>query len=177
VAKNNPGLSNGKNEQKIGLHSTNTVMLQYDRCPLDTRKLLGNAGEGFRGAIANLNEGSIGITAQALGIAQAAFHYISNEVKQRHKKRQNTLFRLAEMATKVEVATLLVYKAAFLMERQIPCVQEVSKAKLFTTKTAREITIDAIDLMGNDAMGEACPLARYFRDAKVTEIYEGTSEI
>src|SRR5699024_40038 len=109
------------------------------------------------------------IAAQALGIAQAAFHYISNEVKQRHNKSQNTLFRLAEMASKVEAATLLVYKAAFLMERQIPCVQEVSKAKLFTTKTAREITIDA--------MGVACPLARYFRDAKVTEIYEGTSEI
>lgn len=177
VEKDNPGLSIGKNEQKMGLHGTSTVMLHFDRCQLDKRQLLGNEGEGFRVAMANLNAGRIGIAAQALGIAQAAFHYISNEVKQRHNKSQNTLFRLAEMATKVEAATLLVYKAAFLMERQIPCVQEVSKAKLFTTKAAREITIDAIDLMGNDAMGEACPLARYFRDAKVTEIYEGTSEI
>src|SRR5699024_1194883 len=96
---------------------------------------------------------------------------------QRHNKSPNMLFRLAEMATKGEAATILVNKAAFLMERQIPCVQEGSKAKLFTTKTAREITIDAIDLMGNDAMGEACPLARYCRDANVTEIYGGKSEI
>ena len=177
VEKDNPGLSIGKNEQKMGLHGTSTVMLHFDRCQLDKGQLLGKEGEGFRVAMANLNAGRIGIAAQALGIAQAAFHYISNEMKQKYNKSQNTLFRLAEMATKVEAATLLVYKAAFLMEQRIPCVQEVSKAKLFTTKIAREITIAAIDLMGNDAMGEACSLARYFRDAKVTEIYEGTSEI
>src|SRR5699024_6261986 len=102
---------------------------------------------------------------------------ISNEAKQRHKESKNTLFGLAEKAPIVAPATLRDYKAASLLKRQLPGVQEVAKAKVFTTKTARESTTDAIDVMRTDAMGEACPLARYFRDAKVTEIYEGRSEI
>lgn len=177
VEKTNPGIVVGKDEKKMGLHGTSTVMLHFDQCQLDNSQLLGNEGEGFSVAMANLNAGRIGIAAQALGIAQAAFGYISTVMKQRREQDQSVLFRLADMATKVNAAELLVYKAASLIDQQIPCVKEVSMAKLFTTKTAREVTVAAIDLMGKEAMSEACPLERYFRDAKVTEIYEGTSEI
>lgn len=177
IEKNTPGLTIGKNEDKMGLHGTSTVMLHFENCRVSASQLLGERGQGFKVAMANLNAGRIGIAAQALGIAEATFEYTRDYVKKIERPSQSTLFTLADMATKLEAAHLLVYQAAYKTAYQLPAVKECSMAKLFTTRVARELTIDAINLVGMDGTSEDNPLERYFREAKVTEIYEGTSEI
>lgn len=177
IDKKTEGLSVGKNENKMGIHGTSTVALNFDHCQISEQQLLGEEGKGFSIAMANLNVGRIGIAAQALGIAEAAQEYVTTFAKQTSRTDQATLFKLADMATQTEATNLLVYQAASMIEKQIPCVKEVSIAKLFATKTAREITIDAIQIMGKLGCSKDYPLERFFRDAKVTEIYEGTSEI
>lgn len=177
VEKNTPGFSVGKSEEKMGLHGTSTVTLHFDHCKIPVSQRLGAESQGFHIAMANLNGGRIGIAAQALGIAEAAYEYTRDWARQLPEKEQHLLFTLADMATKVEAAKLMVYRAASLMEKGEKCIREVSTAKLLATKTAREITIDAIQTIGYTASRKGSPLERYFRDAKVTEIYEGTSEI
>lgn len=177
IEKDMPGFSIGKTEEKMGLHGTSTVTLHFDHCKVPVSQRLGEEGRGFHIAMANLNGGRIGIAAQALGIAEAAYEYTRDWARQLPEKEQGTLFTLADMATKVEAAKLMVYRAASLMEKEEKCIQEVSTAKLLATKTAREITIEAIQTVGYTAIRKGSPLERYFRDAKVTEIYEGTSEI
>src|SRR5699024_8483795 len=172
-----PGLSIGKAEKKMGIHGSSTVTLNFDQCKVEESQLLGEEGKGFKIAMANLNVGRIGIATQELGIAEETYDYTRQWVTSLPNKNQATLFKLAEMATKVEAAKLLVYRAASLIEDQKQCIKEVSAAKLFTTRTAREVTIDALQLLGYEGTREGSPLERYFRDAKVTEIYEGTSEI
>lgn len=172
-----PGLTIGKNERKMGLHGTSTVTLNFDQCKIPQTQLLGAEGQGFSIAMANLNVGRIGIAAQALGIAESAYLFVRDMVKAGGRTDQATLFSLADMATKVEAAKLLVYRAASLIEAERKCLLEVSAAKLFASKAAREVTIDALNLIGQEGYRDSHPLARYFRDAKVTEIYEGTSEI
>src|SRR5699024_3438776 len=177
IEKDTPGFSIGKTEEKMGLHGTSTVTLHFDHCKVPVSQRLGEEGRGFHIAMANLNGGRIGIAAQALGIAEAAYEYTRDWARQLAEKDQGTLFTLADMATKVEAAKLMVYRAASLMEKEEKCIQEVSTAKLLATKTAREITIEAIQTVGYTATRKGSPLERCFRDAKVTEIYEGTSEI
>lgn len=183
VEKNTPGLSIGKNEDKMGLRGTSTVTLNFDKCRISQKQLLGEEGKGFHIAMANLNVGRIGIAAQALGIAEGALDHAIAYAKERKQfdkalsQHQAIAFKIADMKTKVEAAKLLVYRAAHYIQREIPCRKEVSMAKLLAARTAREVSIEAVQIFGGYGYTEDYPVERYFRDAKVTEIYEGTNEI
>ncbi|MGJ7910924.1 acyl-CoA dehydrogenase [Neobacillus sp. LXY-1] len=183
VEKNTPGLVIGKDEKKMGLHGSRTVQLTFEDMQVPVENLLGNEGEGFKIAMANLDVGRIGIAAQALGIAEAALEAATAYAKDRQQfgkpiaAQQGIAFKLADMATSVEAAKLLVYRAADLRSRGLKCSQEASMAKLFASKTAVEVATEAIQVFGGYGYTEDYPVERYFRDAKVTEIYEGTSEI
>ncbi|MFC4802451.1 acyl-CoA dehydrogenase [Neobacillus sp. GCM10023253] len=183
VEKNTPGLVIGKDEKKMGLHGSRTVQLTFEDMRVPVENLLGAEGEGFKIAMANLDAGRIGIAAQALGIAEAALSAATEYAKGRHQfgkpiaAQQGIGFKLADMATNVEAARLLVYRAADLRGQGLKCGMEASMAKLFATRTAVEVATEAIQVFGGYGYTEDYPVERYFRDAKVTEIYEGTSEI
>ncbi|MBU8914968.1 acyl-CoA dehydrogenase [Bacillus sp. FJAT-29953] len=183
VEKDTSGLVIGKDEKKMGLHGSRTVQLTFEDMRVPAENLLGAEGEGFKIAMANLDAGRIGIAAQALGIAEAALSAATKYAKQRHQfgkpiaAQQGIAFKLADMATNVEAARLLVYRAADLRGQGLKCGMEASIAKLFTTRTAVEVATEAIQVFGGYGYTEDYPVERYFRDAKVTEIYEGTSEI
>lgn len=183
VEKDTPGLVIGKDEHKMGLHGSRTVQLTFENMVVPAENLLGAEGEGFKIAMSNLDVGRIGIAAQALGIAEAALEAAANYAKERVQfgkpiaANQGVGFKLADMATAVEAARLLVYRAANLRTQGLPCGKEASMAKLFASKTAVDVAIDAVQIFGGYGYTEDYPVERYFRDAKVTEIYEGTSEI
>lgn len=183
VEKNSPGLVIGKDEHKMGLHGSRTVQLTFENMIVPAENLLSEEGEGFKIAMANLDVGRIGIAAQALGIAEAALGAAVNYAKERVQfgkpiaAQQGIGFKLADMATNVEAARLLLYRAADLRAQGLKCGMEASIAKLFASKTAVETATEAIQVFGGYGYTEDYPVERYFRDAKVTEIYEGTSEI
>ena len=183
VEKGTPGLIVGKDEKKMGLHGSRTVQLTFDNCRVPASNLLGQEGEGFKIAMANLDVGRIGIAAQSLGIAEAALEAATVYAKERVQfgkaiaLQQGVGFKLADMATAVEAAKLLVYRAADLRAKGLPCGQEASMAKMFASRTAVQTAIEAVQIFGGYGYTEDYPVERYFRDAKVTEIYEGTSEI
>lgn len=183
VEKTNPGLQIGKSEKKMGLHGSSTVSLNFDQCKVRKDQLLGKEGEGYKIAMANLNIGRIGIAAQALGIAEGALEHAVLYAKDREQfgkpisHNQGIAFKLADMATEVEAAKLLVYQAANLIQQNRACAKEVSMAKLFAAQTARKVAIEAVQIFGGYGYTEDYPVERYFRDAKITEIYEGTNEI
>lgn len=183
VEKDTPGFIVGKDEHKMGLHGSRTVELTFEDMRVPAENLLGQEGEGFKIAMANLDVGRIGIAAQALGIAEAALDEAvaySKERKQFGKPisfNQGIGFKLADMATAVEASRLLVYNAANLRQLGKPCGQEASMAKLFASKTAVDVAIEAVQVFGGYGYTEEYPVERLFRDAKITEIYEGTSEI
>lgn len=183
VERTNEGLAIGKNEQKMGLHGTSTVALQFDRCHVQHDQLLGQEGAGFQIAMANLNIGRIGIAAQALGIAEGAFQLAAQYAKERVQfgkpiaQQQAISFKLADMKTEVEAAKLLVYRAAQMIEREQKCIKEVSMAKLLAAQTARKVAIEAVQVLGGYGYTKDYDVERFFRDAKVTEIYEGTNEV
>lgn len=183
VEKNTPGFVIGKDEKKMGLHGSRTVQLTFEDMKIPAENLLGAEGEGFKIALANLEVGRIGIGTQALGIAEAALEAATAYAKERHQfgkpiaAQQGVGFKLADMATSVEAAKLLIYHAADLRQNGVKCGKEASMAKLFASKTAVEVTTDAIQIFGGYGYTEDYPVERYFRDAKITEIYEGTSEI
>lgn len=183
VEKDFPGLIIGKDERKMGLHGSKTVQLTFENLRVPAENLLGKEGDGLRNALANLSGGRIGIAAQALGIAEAAFRASTQYATENYKfgKRlidnQAIAFKLANMATEIEATRLLVYQAADLQTRRINCRKEAAMAKLFASKTAVQVTTEAVQIFGNNGYSKAFPVERYFRDAKVTEIYEGTSEI
>ena len=183
VEKNTPGFIVGKDEKKMGLHGSRTVQLTFEDMHVPAENLLGAEGEGFKIAMANLDVGRIGIATQALGIAEAALSAATTYAGDRHQfgkpiaAQQGIGFKLADMATSVEAAKLLVYRAAYLRTHGKKCTVEASMAKLFATKTAVEVTTEAIQVFGGYGYTEDYPVERYFRDAKITEIYEGTSEI
>ncbi|EGA88311.1 Acyl-CoA dehydrogenase [Planococcus donghaensis MPA1U2] len=183
VEKDTPGLIIGKNEKKMGLHGSKTVQLTFDNMRVPAENLLGEENKGFSIAMANLNVGRIGIAAQALGIAEAAYEYAVAYAKEREQfgkpiaHQQGVGFKLADMATQVEASKLLVYNAADLYSKGKDCNKEASMAKLFASKTAMDVTIEAIQVFGGYGYTKDYPVERLFRDAKVTEIYEGTSEI
>ncbi|CUA79690.1 MULTISPECIES: acyl-CoA dehydrogenase [Anoxybacillus] len=183
VEKHTPGLIIGKDEKKMGLHGSRTVQLSFEDMRVPAENLLGQEGDGFKIAMANLDSGRIGIAAQSLGIAEAALEHATNYAKERIQfgkpiaEQQGIAFKLADMATNVEAAKLLVYHAAFLRSNGMPCGKEASMAKLFASKTAMENAIEAVQIFGGNGYTEDYPVERLFRDAKVCEIYEGTSEI
>ncbi|OCS83340.1 acyl-CoA dehydrogenase [Caryophanon tenue] len=183
VEKGTEGLVIGKDEHKMGLHGSRTVQLTFENMRVPASNLLGQEGEGFKIAMANLDVGRIGIAAQSLGIAETALAEAvayAQERKQFGKPialQQGIGFKLADMATAVEASRLLVFRAADLRAQGLPCGQEASMAKLFASKTAVDTTIEAIQVFGGYGYTAEYPVERLFRDAKVTEIYEGTSEI
>jgi alkylation response protein AidB-like acyl-CoA dehydrogenase len=183
VEKGTPGFFHGKAERKMGLHGSSTVSLQFDGAMVPVQNRLGEEGQGFQIAMANLNKGRIGIAAQSLGIAEGAFNHALAYAKERKQFgrsisiQQAISFKLADMATQIEAAKLLVYQAADLVERDQPCTKEASMAKLFASRTAVKTAIEAVQVFGGYGYTEDYPIERYFRDSKITEIYEGTSEI
>ncbi|MET3699050.1 butyryl-CoA dehydrogenase [Bacillus oleivorans] len=183
VEKNTPGFHIGKDEKKMGLHGSRTVQLTFEDMKVPVENRLGAEGEGFKVALNNLEAGRIGIAAQALGIAKAAFEKAVDYSTERYQfgkpiaANQGVGFKIADMATAIESAKLLVYRAAYLRANGIPCKKEASMAKLFASKTAVDVTTEAIQVFGGYGYTEEYEVERYFRDAKITEIYEGTSEI
>lgn len=183
VEKTMEGFSVGKDEHKMGLHGSRTVQLHFENMQVPVENRLGEEGEGFRIAMANLNAGRIGIAAQAVGIAEGALTAAKNYTNERYQfgklilSQQGIAFKLADMETAVESAKLLMYRAAFLYDQKLPCKKEASMAKLFASQTAMNVAIDAIQVLGGYGYMKDYPVERYFRDAKVCEIYEGTSEI
>ncbi|KRD95163.1 acyl-CoA dehydrogenase [Priestia sp. YIM B13446] len=183
VEKTMEGFSVGKDEHKMGLHGSRTVQLHFENIQVPVENRLGEEGEGFRIAMANLNAGRIGIAAQAVGIAEGALTAAKNYANERYQfgkpilSQQGIAFKLADMETAVESAKLLMYRAAFLYDQKLPCKKEASMAKLFASQTAMNVAIDAIQVLGGYGYMKDYPVERYFRDAKVCEIYEGTSEI
>lgn len=183
VEKDTPGFTVGKDEHKMGLNGSRTVQLIFEDAQVPVENLLGKEGEGFKIAMANLDGGRIGIAAQALGIAEAALEKATQYAKERKQfgkpiaAQQGISLKLADMATNVEAAKLLVYQAACLKDQGLPCGKEAAMAKLFASKTAMDVTTEAIQVFGGYGYTKDYPVERYFRDAKVCEIYEGTSEI
>ncbi|WP_126428942.1 acyl-CoA dehydrogenase [Brevibacillus marinus] len=183
VEKETPGLMIGKKEKKMGLNGSSTTELVFEQARVPAENLLGAEGEGFTIAMANLDVGRIGIAAQALGIAEAAVEYAVRYARERKQfgqpiaKQQAVAFKLADMATLAEAARLLVYHAAWLHGSGRPCGKEASMAKRFASDAAMKITTEAIQVLGGYGYTREYPVERLFRDAKVTQIYEGTNEI
>jgi alkylation response protein AidB-like acyl-CoA dehydrogenase len=183
VEAGTPGFSIGRMEEKMGLHASNTGELLFDECRIPVSNLLGEEGEGDRLFLKTLDGGRIGIGAMALGIAQAAYEAASAYAKERQQfgrpiaSFQGIAFKIADMATQVEAARLLVYRAAWLKDRGEPYSTEAAMAKLFASEVARQVTNDALQVHGGYGYVTEYKVERYLRDAKLTEIGEGTSEI
>jgi alkylation response protein AidB-like acyl-CoA dehydrogenase len=183
VEKDTPGFRVGKKEAKMGLNGSSTAELSFEDARVPATQLLGEEGGGLKIALANLNGGRIGIGAQALGIARAAFEHATAYATERVQfgkpigSLQAIQFKLADMATLVEAAHLLVYRAAWLHQQGKPCAKEASMAKQFASDAAMKVTIEAIQVFGGYGYTREYPVERFFRDAKVTQIYEGTNEI
>ena len=183
VEKGMPGFSFGKKEAKMGIRSSPTMELVFENCRVPGENLLGQEGQGFKVAMKTLDGGRIGIAAQALGIAQGAFDATVAYVKEREQFNkpissfQGVSFQLADMATQIEAARLLIYNAAYRASAGLSYSQESAMAKLFASETAMKVTTQAVQLHGGYGYTREFPVERMMRDAKITEIYEGTSEI
>ncbi|AMA71602.1 MULTISPECIES: acyl-CoA dehydrogenase [Aneurinibacillus] len=183
VEKDTPGFQVGKKEKKMGLQGSNTTELIFDNAEVPAENLLGEEGMGFTIAMANLDVGRIGIAAQGLGIAEGAFEHALAYAKERHQfgkpiaAQQAIAFKLADMATQIEASRMLVYRAASLRNQGIKCGMEASMAKRFATDTAMKVATEAVQIFGGYGYTREYPVERYFRDAKVTQIYEGTNQI
>ncbi|HEY7196903.1 MAG TPA: acyl-CoA dehydrogenase family protein [Gaiellaceae bacterium] len=178
-----PGLEVAREAEKLGLHSSSTVDLVLDGVPVERDRLLGEEGRGFPIALATLDGGRIGIAAQAVGIAQAAYDAARDYALERRQfgqrigEFQAIQWKLADMATEIDAARLLVWRAAWLRDRGEPHGEEGAKAKLYASAVARRQTGEAIQILGGYGYTTEFPVERYYRDAKITEIYEGTSEV
>lgn len=183
MEKDFPGFGIGKKEAKMGIRGSSTCELIFENCKVPKENLLGKEGKGFTVAMKTLDGGRIGIAAQALGIAQGAINETVTYVKERRQfgrpiaKFQNTQFQLADMQTKVDAARLLVYRAARLKDSKQPYTVAAAQAKLFAAEVAMEVTTKAVQLHGGYGYTREYPVERMMRDAKITEIYEGTSEV
>lgn len=183
LEKDTPGFTIGKKEKKLGIRGSSTCELIFKNVELPKENLLGSEGMGFKIAMNTLDGGRIGIAAQALGIAQGAIDETVAYVKQRKQfgksiaSFQNTQFTLADMQTSVETARLLVYRAACLKDAGKPYGTEAAMAKLYASETAMDVTTKAVQLFGGYGYTRDYPVERMMRDAKITEIYEGTSEV
>jgi alkylation response protein AidB-like acyl-CoA dehydrogenase len=183
VEADTPGFSIGRMEEKMGLHASNTGELIFEDCRIPAANLLGEEGEGDKLFLKTLDGGRIGIGAMALGLAQAAYEAASAYAKERKQfdrpiaSFQGVAFKIADMAVGIDAARLLVYRAAWLKDCGKPYTTEAAMAKLFASEVARQVTNDAIQVHGGYGYVTEYHVERYLRDAKLTEIGEGTSEI
>ncbi|HEX6128824.1 MAG TPA: acyl-CoA dehydrogenase [Candidatus Limnocylindria bacterium] len=178
-----PGFSIGRMEEKMGLHASNTGELLFDDCRIPAQNLLGEEGEGDKLFLKTLDGGRIGIGAMALGLAQAAYEAASAYARDRRQfdrpigSFQGVAFMIADMATQIDAARLLVYRAAWLKDAGKPYSTEAAMAKLFASEVSRQVTNDAVQVHGGYGYVAEYNVERYLRDAKLTEIGEGTSQI
>lgn len=183
VEKGTPGFSFGKKEQKMGIRSSPTLELVFENCRVPAENLLSEIGNGFKVAMKTLDGGRIGIASQALGIAQGALDASVTYARERQQfdlpisRFQGVQFQLADMATQVEAARMLIYKAAWRASSGLSYSTESAMAKLFASETAMKVTTQAVQIHGGYGYTREFPVERMMRDAKITEIYEGTSEI
>lgn len=183
VEKDDPGFSVGKKELKMGIRGSATCELIMENCKLPKDRLLGKVGEGFKVAMHTLDGGRIGIAAQALGIARGAMDETVKYTKERKQfgkslsKFQNTQFQLADLQTRIDCSSLLVRRAAWCKDNKLSYSVEAAEAKLFCAETAMEMTTKAVQFHGGYGYTREYPVERMMRDAKITEIYEGTSEV
>jgi butyryl-CoA dehydrogenase len=183
VEKGSPGFSFGKKEKKMGIRSSPTYELVFENCRIPKANLLGEEGQGFEIAMKTLDRGRIGVAAQALGIAQGAFNAAVEYAKERKQFNtpiaafQGVQFQLADMKTQIEAARLVVYNAAYRVSAGLSFSTESAMAKLFASETAMKVTTQAVQVHGGYGYSREFPVERMMRDAKITELYEGTSEI
>jgi alkylation response protein AidB-like acyl-CoA dehydrogenase len=183
VEKDTPGFSFGKKEKKMGIRSSLTCELVFENCRIPADQLLGKEGEGFKVAMKTLDGGRIGIASQALGIAQGAYEEALNYARERKQfdqpiaSFQGVQFILADMAVRIEASRLLVYQSAWRASAGLSYGKESAMAKLSASETAMWVTTKAVQVHGGYGYTRDFPVERMMRDAKITEIYEGTSEV
>lgn len=178
-----PGYTVARLEDKLGQHSSDTALIQFDDCRIPAENLIGAEGEGYKIALGALEGGRIGIAAQSVGMARSAFDYALNYAKERTAfggpifEQQAVGFRLAECATQIEAARQLIWHAAALRDAGRPCLKEAAMAKLFASEMAERVCSAAIQTLGGYGYVNDFPLERIYRDVRVCQIYEGTSDI
>ncbi|AOK21154.1 acyl-CoA dehydrogenase [Burkholderia cepacia] len=183
VPTDTPGFIVGKPEKKMGIRASDTCPITFENCAIPEENLLGNRGEGLKIALSNLEGGRIGIAAQALGIARAAFDKARRYAGERVQfgkpiaEHQAIQQKLADMAVQINAARLLVHHAAKLRTAGLPCLSEASQAKLFASEMAERVCSDAIQIHGGYGYLADYEVERHYRDARITQIYEGTSEV
>jgi butyryl-CoA dehydrogenase/short/branched chain acyl-CoA dehydrogenase len=183
IEKGTPGFSVGKKEDKLGIRASSTCELILEECKIPKINVLGEVGKGYKIAIETLNEGRIGIGAQMVGVARGAWEFAakySQERKQFGKsigEFQGIQFQIAQMATEIEAARLMVYNAARLKDAGMTFVKEAAMAKLFSSQVAERVTSLAIEIHGGYGFTKDYPVEKYWRDAKIGKIYEGTSNM
>ena len=178
-----PGFTVGRKEDKLGIRASSTCELILDNCEITAENLLGEPGKGYRIAIETLNEGRIGIGAQMLGLAEGAWGHAARYAGQRRQfgkpiaEFQAVQFTLAAMATDIEAAKLMVYNAARLKDAGLPYLREAAMTKLFASQVAERVASQSVEVFGGNGFVRDYPAEKYFRDAKVGKIYEGTSNM
>jgi alkylation response protein AidB-like acyl-CoA dehydrogenase len=183
VERDFPGFSVGKKEDKLGIRASSTCELLFDNCRAPKENVLGEFGKGYKIAIETLNEGRIGIGAQMVGLAQGAYEAALAYTKERKQfgqaisEFQGVQFQIAEMATKIEAARLMVYNAARLKDARLPFIKQAAMAKLFASEVAEEVSSLAVNLYGGYGYVKDYPVEKFFRDSKIGQIYEGTSNM
>ncbi|UCG52645.1 MAG: acyl-CoA dehydrogenase [Candidatus Latescibacterota bacterium] len=183
VERDTPGLSVGKKEDKLGLRASSTTELVFEDCRIPAKNMLGEEGQGFKIAMATLDGGRIGIGTQAVGIAQACLDASVSYAKEREQfgkkigEFQAIQWKIADMATGINAARLMVYRAARLRDEDVPHTKEAAMAKLFASEMANRAAREAVQIHGGAGYLKDFPVERYYRDARITEIYEGTSEV
>jgi alkylation response protein AidB-like acyl-CoA dehydrogenase len=183
VEKGTAGFSVGRKEDKMGIRASSTCELLFDNCVVPAANLLGEEGKGYKIAIETLNEGRIGIGAQMLGLAEGAWGHAAKYAKERRQfgkpiaEFQAVQFALAEMATEIEAAKLMVYNAARLKDAGLSYVREAAMTKYFTSQVAERVASQCVEVFGGNGFVRDYPAEKYYRDAKVGKIYEGTSNM
>ena len=183
VEKDTPGFTIGRKEDKLGIRASSTCELVLDACEIPEANLLGELGKGYKIAIETLNEGRIGIGAQMLGLAEGAWGHASRYAKERKQfgkpiaEFQAVQFALAQMASEIEAAKLMVYNAARLKDAGRPYLREAAMAKLFASQVAERVASQCVEIFGGNGFVRDYPAEKYYRDAKVGKIYEGTSNM
>ncbi len=183
VEKSFKGFSVGKKEDKLGIRASSTCELLFENCEVPVENVLGEVGKGYKIAIETLNEGRIGIGAQMVGITQGAYEATLNYIKNREQfgksiaQFQGVQFQLAEMRTELEAARLMVYNAARLKDMGQDFIEAAAMAKLYSSRAAANVTSTAIDLFGGNGFTKEYPVEKFWRDAKIGQIYEGTTNM